>query len=111
MQKKRIYISGPISGLDLEKCAERFKQTQLMLEAQGYEVWNPMENGLPSDATTRMHMHRDLATLTNEEHPFDCIYMMSGWPHSAGCKLELDTAISIGLRVIFEEVGLIISFQ
>lgn len=110
MEKQRIYISGPISGIDRDECTARFKRAQLMLEAMGYEVFNPKENGLPEDSTTEQHMHRDLATLTNEERPFSAIYMMNGWNHSAGCKLEFDTAVAIGLRIIFEQVAIVTFF-
>ena len=61
-----------------------------------------MENGLSADSTTHDHMHRDLAVLTNEDIPFTAIYMMTGWLHSAGCKLEFDVATAIGLSVIME---------
>jgi hypothetical protein len=101
--KPRIYISGPISGYNLDERREAFKKVQTMLEADGWTVFNPMENGLPADAETHQHMHRDLAVLTTEEIPFRAIYMMERWAHSAGCKLEFDVATAIGLDVVFEE--------
>ena len=100
---KRIYISGPISGHDYDKRKEAFHETKVMLQAQGFEVFNPMENGLPPDSTTNRHMHRDLAALTSEDKPMDAIYMMTGWLHSAGCKLEFDVATAIGLTVYMED--------
>lgn len=105
MEKKRVYISGPISGHDLEKRRKEFKIVQNYLEFRGYEVFNPMENGLPAEATTHQHMHRDLSVLTREEEPFDAIYMMKKWLHSAGCKLEFDVATAIGMKVIFQELS------
>lgn len=104
--KPRIYISGPISGHDLEERRQAFKEVQKTLEADGFTVFNPMENGLPAEASTHQHMHRDLAVLTTEEIPFDAIFMMKKWTHSAGCKLELDVATAIGLDVIFEDANL-----
>lgn len=111
MEKQRIYISGPISGHDLEARRKAFKEIQNMLEAQEYETFNPCQNGLSEDATTHEHMHRDLATLTRENDPFTAIFMMKGWLHSAGCKLEFDVATSIGLRVYFEEIGTFVNFK
>lgn len=108
--KKRIYLSGPISGHELAERRHSFKEVQLALEACGYTVFNPLENGLPAEATTHEHMHRDLSVLTTEEIPFYAIYMMKGWLHSAGCKLEFDVATAIGLKVIFEETGEHIKF-
>ena len=111
MSKPRIYISGPISGHDIEERRKAFKRTQKKLEAQGFEVWNPMENGLPDEATTNEHMHRDLAELTNEERPFWAIYMMRRWTHSKGCKVEFDVATAIGLHFYFEEIGTMVKFE
>ena len=105
-RKERVYISGPISGHDKEERRRAFKEIQLRLEKLGLEVFNPLENGIPAEATTQRHMHRDLATLTREENPFDLVYMMRGWLHSAGCKLEFDVATAIGMDVHFEEAGI-----
>ena len=105
--KKRIYISGPISGHDMEERRKTFKMVQTFLEAQDYEAVNPMENGLPDGATTREHMKRDIELLMT----CDYIYMMRRWTHSKGCKVEFDVATSIGLPVLFEESGEIIKFE
>ena len=104
MKKQRIYISGPISGRNLNERRKSFALIEALLRADGHEPFDPMRNGLPEDATTHQHMHRDLAELTREDKPYDAIFMMRGWLHSAGCKLEFDVATSIGLNVIFEEL-------
>ena len=110
MVKPRIYISGPISGHDMKERRAEFKRVQILLEAEDWEVFNPMENGLPAEANTHQHMQRDLSVLTSEEKPFDAIYMMKKWLHSKGCKLEFDVATAIGLDVYFEESKTMIKF-
>lgn len=105
--KSRIYISGPISGNNLDERHKAFKEIQEHLEAQGYEVVNPMENGLPAEATTHEHMKRDIELLMT----CDYIYMMRRWTHSKGCKVEFDVATAIGLPVFFEESGEITKFE
>lgn len=104
---KRIYISGPISGHDLEERREAFNEVESMLECQGYIVVNPMKNGLPAEATTHEHMKRDIELLMT----CDLIYMMRHWTHSKGCKVEFDVATAIGLPVLFEESGELIEFE
>ena len=94
----------------MEETRKKFKAAQMMLEAQGWTVFNPMENGLPPESTTHQHMHRDLAVLTTEEIPFKAIYMMAKWSHSKGCALEFDVARAIGLYIYFEESGTMIKF-
>ena len=105
--KGRIYISGPISGYDIEERRKAFKEIQEHLEAQGYEVFNPLENGLPAEATTHDHMKRDIEQLMT----CDYIYMMRRFTHSKGCKVEFDVATAIGLPVFFEESGEITKFE
>lgn len=105
--KKRIYISGPISGHNIEERRKAFKEIQSQLEVQGYDPVNPMENGLPAEATTHEHMKRDIDLLMT----CDYIYMMRRWTHSKGCKVEFDVATAIGLPVLFEESGELIEFE
>lgn len=96
---KRIYISGPISGKDYDERKAAFSAVKKSLEAKGYEAISPMENGLNKYASTHLHMHRDIELLMS----CDAIYMMEGWLHSKGCKLEFDVATAIGIDVWFEE--------
>lgn len=97
---KRVYISGPISGYPIRERKLAFKAVETYLYFLGYDVINPMENGLPAEATTHEHMQRDIQMLLE----CDCIYMMSHWAHSKGCMVEMQVASSIGLDFIFDEV-------
>lgn len=102
-KKPRIYISGPISNTNREECFKAFKEAEEFLESNGYRAFSPLKNGLPFEADVHLHMRRDLNILTNEDDPFDYIYMLRRWPHSSGCKTELDTAVASGITVVFEE--------
>lgn len=97
--KKRVYLSGPISGYDLDSRKEEFRRVAYLLEAKGYKVSNPMDNGVPDDAPTKEHMKADILMLLK----CDAIYMMSRWNHSAGCLTEFHIATAIGLDVYFED--------
>lgn len=97
-KKNKCYISGPISGMNLDERRKVFKSAQVMLETAGYEVVNPMENGLPCDATTLQHMRKDIQLLTE----CDTIFMMDKWNHSQGCYTEFMVATAIGCEVILE---------
>ena len=48
---EKIYISGRISGLPIEEVAAKFDETETKLKAQGYEVINPLKNGIPATAS------------------------------------------------------------
>lgn len=111
METQRIYISGAISGHDLVERYEAFEDIEKLLKFKGFEVFNPMKNGLPKDATTAQHMRRDLNELTREDEPYTAIYMMKGWNHSAGCWTEFKAALAIGLEVIFEQIDKPVKFE
>lgn len=90
MKTKRVYISGPISNSgNKEEIIARFAKIEKMLIEAGFRVFNPLKNGLPFDADTHQHMRKDLNILTNEDDPFDYIFMMRRWNHSAGCWDEI----------------------
>ena len=97
--KKKIYLSGPISGHDIDERRKEFRRVQTQLEKAGYDVVNPMENGLPEGATTNQHMKRDIELLLT----CDAAFMMLRWTHSAGCITEFHVAHSIGLEIQFEQ--------
>ncbi len=97
MEKKRVYISGPISGHDYDERKKTFYETQKRLEANGFEVFNPMQNGLPKDATSQEHMRVDFRMVTD----CDAIAMLPKWNHSAGCMQEFMVAVSSGLSIMF----------
>jgi len=96
---KRVYLSLPISGYDIDERRDTAASVQRRLEAHGYEVYSPMCNGLPADAGTHAHMRRDFEMLLQ----CDAIYMMERWTHSKGCQVEFEVATAIGLEVYFEE--------
>ena len=94
---KKIYLSLPISGYDYSERKQLSLQVQTELEKRGYEVFNPMFNGLPKDATTHEHMRADFQMLLQ----CDTILMLPKWNHSAGCTQEFNMAVSIGCEVKF----------
>lgn len=99
MEIRKIYLSGPISGYDINERMEAFRRKRTELEQLGYDVLNPMENGLPVDAGTHAHMRRDIEMLLS----CDAIYFLSRFTHSAGCMTEFHVATAIGLEVFFED--------
>ena len=92
----KVYISGPISGLPLETVYNNFTNAEVRLLEQGYEVVNPLNNGLPRESTWNEHMRADLKLLLD----CDAIYMLNGWEYSKGASLEYDLAIDLGFKLI-----------
>lgn len=94
----RVYLSGPISGLDPVKSRALFDAAERELLANGHTVVNPWrlddESGpLPSWAD---YMKRDIPILLG----CDGIMMLDGWQQSEGAKLEYHIARSLGIAAV-----------
>lgn len=94
--RARVYISGPIAHYDLDERKAVFKTAKKQLRKFGYLPVNPMDNGLPQPGDWRDHMRADIANLLRCQY----IYFLPGWQYSKGCRLELDVAMSCGLKVL-----------
>ena len=107
--KERVYISGPISGHDINMVRVDFQRVEYELIAQGYEPVNPVAEAdkHPEHKTTHDHMRHDIELLMT----CDYIYLMHHWTHSKGCQVEFEVATSIGLPVMFEESGELTKFE
>ena len=84
---KRIYISGPISGIDRAVYLANFAERERTLRAQGFDVLNPTR--LPPSRW--LWIYKVLGDLW---HLLRCdgITMLDGWQHSRGARLEKATA-------------------
>lgn len=91
----KIYISGPISGLEYNDAFFRFAYADGCIRYLGHTPVNPMFNGLTSCAPWADHMMRDLELLRE----CDAIVMLDGWDNSVGCKIEKLFAEKLGLKV------------
>ena len=99
-KKRKIYISLPISGYDLEERKELAMQTEVKLRSRGYDVFNPLGDKWESGLTTQDYMKRDLKALLE----CDTIIFMTGFNKSAGCHTELCVAMACGMDIWFEDL-------
>lgn len=91
-QKKRVYISGPMTGLSREYYMKCFAESerQLRLVHPGWEIVNPAKLApcrwpwLYRLMGYRLTLAYDLWHLRRCTH----IYMMAGWQCSRGARLE-----------------------
>lgn len=97
----RIYISIPITGHDEKAQRDKADKIKKALSHKGYEVVNPFDI-IPEKENPDWYdyMGADLRELSK----CDAIYLCEGWKESKGCKLEMQYALSMGLRQIFESV-------
>ena len=91
------YISGPITGYDMaerRKAFEKLEQNIKEFEAS-CEVFNPLKNGLPAEATYSDHMMCALEHLVDS----DVVMFTPGWEKSRGCLNVLKFARRLNLPV------------
>jgi len=94
----KIYISGKITGLPFREVKAKFQAVQNFLEELGFEIVNPMNNGLTKNDNWEQHMIKDIAEL------FACeaIYMIDNWAESLGASIEYDIAKRMDKKIFFE---------
>ncbi len=96
----RIYISLPISGLNLEKCKARANEVKRMIERKGHKAITPFDVCPEPDKPYSHYMGRDIEALLES----DAIIRCAGWSNSKGCHLESECA-HIYHKIIFDHVN------
>lgn len=87
MNKKKIYISLPISGRSIEAVKSECSHAKIDIENRGFEAVSPLEVSDDPDATYSEHMGKDIAALLD----CDAAVFLDGWIGSKGCMLEFHT--------------------
>ena len=98
----RIYISGPISGIDRAVYLSAFAEAERRLRAKGYDTLNPTR--LPPSRWLWIYkvLGYRLTLLYDLWHLMRCdgITMLAGWEQSRGARLEKATADIFNIEVI-----------
>ena len=92
---KRIYISGPMSGMP-EHNFPAFNAEAARLRALGYDVVNPAELNPEPEKTWHDCLRTDLMELLT----CDAIALLAGWQKSAGAHLEIHVAHRVGIDIV-----------
>ncbi len=99
----KVYISGAISGCDEATARKKFADAECVIKSWGanepekeYVPVNPLNNGLPYNASWEAHLVRDIEMLLECQ----AIYMLSDWKDSVGADIEHYIAIKRGIDII-----------
>lgn len=114
---KRVFISGPMTGMpDWNRAA--FADAECMLRKAGArEVYNPAaDSPLGEDSHTHEHwMLRTLHHLTmlvycysddgNNTPHWDMLLLLPGWEDSRGARVERDVAAACGIELVYVDLS------
>jgi len=95
---KRIYISGPMSGLPALNFPAFFAEAA-RLRGLGYEVVNPAELDHGPEPTWHECMRADIAAMMS----CNTVALLDGWERSNGAHLELHLAHRVGMEVLISK--------
>jgi len=90
---KKVYISGPMSGLP-NLNSELFFATEDILRSKGYDVFNPARTTGDHDWLTFIIF--DLENIRS----CDAIYFLPNWRKSPGARIEAIVAHRLKLKVL-----------
>ena len=100
VNKKKVYISGAISGLPIEDVKMSFNSAEKTLEERGFIPVNPIKvQPFVKGFTWLDYMKADIKALVD----CDAIYLLDNWESSKGAVIEVDLALSLGIYVINKE--------
>lgn len=91
----KIYISGPITGIEDSKEKFETAEKRMSLKHPNAEIINPAKISLPESCTWNDYMVICLHLLNGA----DFIYMMQGWKKSPGACVEYGYAIASGMII------------
>ncbi len=93
----KIYISGPITGID------DFDKAEKELNSAGFSVVNPVKvlSQMPEDTEYEEYMAMAMMMLSM----CDSIYMLKGWEESTRANREYGYALATDITIIRETKG------
>lgn len=96
---KKCYIAGNIGNLPVNEYEFNFAQAMEEVRAMGMEPICPLNLPHNHGKTWREYMREDLIAMLGCE----VVYCLRNWRDSPGAKIEIDTALKVGLDIIQQE--------
>lgn len=95
MKAKRVYISGAISGKDINEVKLQFAMAESELKKRGYKTINPTKL-CPAWFGWTLCMIIDLIALRF----CDYIFLLPGWEESTGATIEFNFSKKWGCELL-----------
>lgn len=93
---KKVYISLPISGLQIEMVKQNAEKAAEYLRKAGYEPVTPFDVSPNEEVSYAHHMGKDIEALLE----CDAVLFLRGWKYSKGCQLERYAAMIYNKEII-----------
>lgn len=95
----KVYLSGKITGTDLEVTREKFKNKEIELIKKEHEVVNPFDLE-PDGAEWSDYMKTDIRAMLN----CDAVFFFRDFISSRGAMVEFNLAVTLNIIVYFEGI-------
>ena len=101
---KRIYIAGPMTGVEDLNRAEFRKAVDSIWETSKETAigFNPHQVADMLGWTEKTSLCEIASTLLGDLVDCDAIYMLRGWESSKGARAEHAVAVWIGLEIMYQ---------
>ena len=101
-----VYLSGPMTGMEDWNHSAFVRAAEHLKETVGCYIFNPAKA-----FESRKDLPRPIYEVTLPDWSLHlllqatAIYMLAGWEHSRGARLEFTVANELGLKVFYEDAG------
>ena len=95
----KVYLSGKITGTDLEITRKKFKDKEISIIKKGHEVVNPFD--LEANGTDWSdYMRSDIRAMLD----CDAVFFFKDFISSRGAMVEFNLAVTLNIIVYFEGI-------
>ncbi|WP_321331872.1 DUF4406 domain-containing protein [uncultured Bacteroides sp.] len=98
MKRKKMYVSGAISGYSPILVKTKFNEAERVVSALGFSPVNPLNNGIDECHSWTIHMIADILILIRCRH----VYFQKDWEYSRGAMIEFKIAKCLKMKLYFE---------
>lgn len=95
---KKCYIAGKIGDLPLEVYTKNFNEAKDQVKELGFEPVSPTDLPHNHDKKWLSYMREDMKAMLD----CDAVFAQRNWNDSPGARIEVSTAKSLGLQVIYQ---------